>query len=191
MRQVRRLLLLTVLALLAALAGAGAVRAAPAAIGLDPVAVTFGGPVHAATLPSYGAQGMYVLDYQHAGRAELTLTLRNGGLLPVRVTAVDLPPAVAPLLTMADVQGLPLTLLPGQVGTVTATGVLGNCRYSHERQVELREGLVVALSVLGRSGVREVPLDRPILIHSPMIVGCPDRKLNRQADNRADLFTDR
>jgi hypothetical protein len=25
------------------------------------------------------------------------------------------------------------------------------------------------------------------MVHSPMIVGCPDRKLNRQADDRTDL----
>jgi hypothetical protein len=36
--------------------------------------------------------------------------------------------------------------------------------------------------------VWDVPFDRPLLVHSPMIVGCPDRKLNRQADNRKDLL---
>lgn len=34
---------------------------------------------------------------------------------------------------------------------------------------------------------RFVPYDRLVMVHSLMIVGCPERKLNRQADNRSDL----
>ena len=59
-------------------------------------------------------------------------------MLPLTVTALDLPPAVAPLLLLDDVRGLPLELGSGERGTVTADGVLGNCRYTHERQADLR-----------------------------------------------------
>ena len=48
----RRLLL--AVALVAAVAGAGAVKAAPAAVAFAPVAPTFTGTVDNATLPSYG-----------------------------------------------------------------------------------------------------------------------------------------
>lgn len=182
-----RLRLLAAVAGVAAVAGAGAVRAAPTTVDLAPVAVGLGGTVAAATLTSYGAKGMHVLDYQHDGRSALSLELGNDGRLPLTVTGLDLPAAVAPLLSLTEVRGLPLHLAPGERGTVTATGVLGNCRYTHERQVELREELLLEVRVLGTTTVRAVPLDRPVLVHSPMIVGCPDRKLDRQADNRTEL----
>jgi len=184
---VSRVRLVAAVAVIAAVAGAGAVRAAPATVDLAPVVVGLGGPVASATLASYGERGMHVLDYQHDGRAELSLELHNDGLLPLTVTGLDLPAAVAPLLSLADVRGLPLQLGPGERGTVTAAGVLGNCRYTHEREVEVREQLRLELRVLGTTTVREVPLDRPVLVHSPMIVGCPDRMLDRQANDRSDL----
>lgn len=179
--------LLLVVALAAGLAGAGAVRAAPAAVGFAPVAPTFSDSVASATLPSYGLRGMHVLDYQHRETPQLTLSVRNTGLLPMTVTSVTLGDRVAPLLSVQEVEGLPLSLAPGERGEVLVDGLLDNCRFTHERQVDTYDGVRIGFRVLGRSGVREVPFDRPILVHSPMIVGCPDRKLDRQADNRRDL----
>ena len=49
--------LLVGVALVAALAGAGGVRAAPATVGFAPVGVTFSGQVPVRTLPSYGERG--------------------------------------------------------------------------------------------------------------------------------------
>jgi hypothetical protein len=179
--------LLVGVALAAALAGAGGVRAAPAAVGFAPVAVGFTGTVPVETLPSYGARGMHVVGYEHGGTTRLRLTLENTGPLPLTVEEVALPGNVAPLLTATGVTGLPLRLGPGATGAVELTAVLGNCRFSHEREVETRESVRLRFRVLGASSTREVLLDRPILVHSPMIVGCPDRKLDRQADNRVDL----
>lgn len=179
--------LLLAVGLVAAVAGAGAVTAAPSAVGFAPVAPTFAGSVESATLTSYGVRGIHVLDYAHRRTSRITLSVRNTGLLPMTVTSLDLGDRVAPLLTVADVRGLPLNLLPGERGEVELDGVLDNCRFTHERQVDTYDDVRVRVRVLGRSVTRHVSFDRPILVHSPMIVGCPDRKLNRQADNRRDL----
>ena len=184
-----RLRLLAAVAAVAALAGAGAVRAASAAVELAPVAISFDGTVASVTLTAYGDRGMHVLNYQHGERSQISLELRNDGFLPLTVTALDLPPAVAPLLILEQVRGLPLKLGSGERGTVTAQGVLGNCRYTHERQADLRDSLLLEVRVLGTISVREVLLDRPVLVRSPMIVGCPDRLLDRQANDRSDLVS--
>jgi hypothetical protein len=180
--------LLLGVALLAALAGGGVVTAAPAVVELAPVTPAFSGDVPTATLPSYGARGMHVVGYEHGRTSRMTLTLRNTGPLPMTVTSLAMGDDVAPLLAVAAVRGLPLDLGPGERGELVVDAVLGNCRFTHERQVETHDGVRLGFRVLGSSGVRDVPFDRPLLVHSPMIVGCPDRKLNRQADNRKDLL---
>ena len=181
----RRLLVGTALA--AALVGAGTVHAAPAAVELAPVAPAFDGAVPFRTLPTYGARGMHVVGYEHGATTQVSLGLRNDGPLPITVTALELPTGVAPLLSLGDVAGLPQRLAPGERGELTAAATQDNCRFTHEREVETHEAVRVRFSVLGSSAVREVPFDRPLLVHSPMIVGCPDRKLNRQAADRSDL----
>lgn len=179
--------LLAGVALAAALTGAGAVQAAPAVAELGPVAASFAGPVPVQTLTSYGARGMHVIGYEHGRSTRMTLALRNSGPLPLTVTSLDLPGGVAPLLEVTAVEGLPLSLAPGERGQAVATLRLGNCRFSHEREVETHDGLRAGVRVLGVGSVREVPLDRPLLVHSPMIVGCPDRKLDRSAADRTEL----
>lgn len=185
----RRRTVLAGVAVVAALGGAGTVQAAPSTVGLADVVPTFSGAVPVETLTAYGERGMHVVDYQHGAQVGVALELRNTGPLPLTVTSVALPAAVAPLLDLRVDGGLPLSLLPGERGTVRGTAVLDNCRYTHERQVELHERLEVGFSVLGSEGVREVRLDRPVMVHSPMVVGCPDRKLDRQAHDRSDLVS--
>ena len=50
------------------------------------------------------------------------------------------------------------------------TRLLGECRFA-QRQ----------------TAATTVAFDRPLTVHSPMVVGCPDRLLDRQADDRTDL----
>ena len=183
----RRRTTLVVVAAATGLLGAGAVSAAPATVGFASVAPAFAaGEVPSRTLPSYGARGMHVLGYVHEATTELTLPVRNTGPLPVTVTSLELA-GVAPLLALQEVRGLPVTLAPGETADLRATGVLANCRFTHEREVEVHEGLRVGFRVLGADGVREVAFDRPVVVHSPMIVGCPERLLDRQANDRSDL----
>jgi len=170
-----------------ALLAVAVLRAAPGTVRFDQVAPVFGGSAPVVTLPDYGLSGTYVVGYEHGGTARMTLPLRNRGPLPVTVTSVDLGGGVAPLLAVRDVGGLPLSLGPGQTGTVEVTAELANCRFFHEREVQYYEDLTVGFSVLGQESTRTLAYDRPVLVHSPMIVGCPERKLNRQADDRRDL----
>lgn len=165
----------------------GGVGAAPSTVGFAPVEASFGGEVPVQTLPSYGARGTQVVGYVHNATSRLRLRLRNDGPLPVTVTSVALPSGVAPLLALREVRGLPVTLAPGERRDVEAVAVLANCRYSHEREMEIHDRLRIGFRVLGRSGKRQVRFDRPLLVHSPMIVGCPDRLLNRQAHDRSEL----
>ena len=162
-------------------------RAAPGMVRFDHVSPVFGGTAPVVTLPDYGLQGTYVVGYEHGETARMTLPIRNSGRLPVTVTEVELDGGVAPLLKVRDVSGLPLSLGAGETGNVEVTAELANCRYFHEREVQYYEDVTVGFSVLGQESVRSVALDRPITVHSPMIVGCPDRKLNRQADDRNDI----
>lgn len=176
-------LLIAALALLAV----AVLRAAPGMARFDRVTPLFAGTAQAATLPTYGLQGTYVVGYEHGATARLSLPIRNGGPLPVTVTSVNLGGGVAPLLAVRDVSGLPLSIGPGETGTVEVTAELANCRYFHEREVQYYADLELDFSVLGQQSTRSIAYDRPIMVHSPMIVGCPDRQLNRQADNRRDL----
>lgn len=176
-------LLLGALALLAV----AVLRSAPGMVRFDHVTPAFGGSAPVVTLPDYGISGTYVVGYEHGGTARMTLPVHNSGPLPVTVTSLDLGGGVAPLLAVQDVVGLPLSLSPGETGSVEVTAELANCRYFHEREVQYYEDLTLGFSVLGQESTRTVAYDRPVMVHSPMIVGCPDRKLNRQADNRTDL----
>jgi hypothetical protein len=77
--------------------------------------------------------------------------------------------------------------VPGETGRFEVTAVLGNCKFFHEREVQNFSSIDLGFSVLGQEGTRTVALDRPLMVHSPMIVGCPDRLLNRQGNDRSDL----
>ena len=171
--------------LLLALAG---FRAAQESVSFAPVTPVFGGSAPAVTLPTYGAKGTYVIGYEHGESARISLPIANDGPLPVTVTSIDLGGGVAPLLLVREVTGLPLSLGPGEKGVVEVTAELANCRFFHEREVQNFASFEVGVSLLGQERTRVVEYDRPIMVHSPMLVGCPDRKLNREANDRSDLI---
>lgn len=162
-------------------------RAAQESVAFEPVTPVFGGTAPAVTLPTYGVKGMYVLGYEHGETARISLPIANDGPLPITVERIDLGGGVAPLLVVRKVTGLPLSLGPGQEGVVEVTAELANCRFFHEREVQNFASFEMDVSLLGQERTRTVEYDRPIMVHSPMLVGCPDRKLNREADDRSDL----
>ena len=182
----RALVALLALGAVALLALAGS-RAAQESLSFEPVRPVFGGSAPAVTLPTYGLKGMYVVGYEHGETARISLPIANDGPLPVTVQAVDLGGGVAPLLVVREVSGLPLSLGPGEEGVVEVTAELANCRFFHEREVQNFASFRATVSLLGQESTRVVEYDRPIMVHSPMLVGCPDRKLNREADDRSDL----
>lgn len=140
------------------------------------------------TVPEYGARGAYILGYEHGARVELAVPIRNTGRLPLTVTTVSLQAGVAPLLLVRGAHGLPVTLAPGRSATVTLRAELTNCRYYHERAMQIYDAVTVAYTSLWRAGQRTVRFDRPIYLKGPMLVGCPGRKLDRNAENRSGLL---
>jgi hypothetical protein len=157
---------------------------APASASLAAGTSRFAPETAAVTVPGYGPRGTHVVDYRHGAPVEVVVPLRNDGPLPLRVTSVTAAGReVLPLLRL-DGADLPVTVPAGGTAEVVLRGVLGNCAYYHERQVQNVDGVQVEAQVLGRSTTRQVPLDRPLLVHSPMIVSCPDRTLTRNDDRR-------
>lgn len=135
------------------------------------------------TIAGYGERGTTVVDYQHGAVLRLSLPVTNTGRVPVTVTGASLGQGPIALLTVRSVAA---TRVPaGETRTVAVEAVLGNCRWFHERETQSYDGIALDLSVLGRSAGRTLTFTSPLLVHSPMIVGCPDRKLNRQADDRS------
>lgn len=179
---------LPALAAALALAGVAAtlVLTAPRVVAFAPVVpVATGAPY--VTVPEFGPRGSHVLGYVHGASVRLTLPLHNAGWLPVTVTTADLGGGPAPLLAVRASEGLPLTLRPGGSGAVTLTISLVNCRFYNEREMQTYDGVRLGVRSLGMAADRLVPLDRPILVKSPMIATCPDRKLDRSANRLANL----
>ncbi len=140
-------------------------------------------------VPEYGLKGAGIVGYAHGAAVAVEVPVRNEGRLSMTVTSVELVGGgPAPLLALAQEPGLSVSVPAGQTRTLTLRGVLGNCRYFHEREMTTHDHVALGVRVLGRETQRQVLLDRPLMVRSPMIVGCPDRKLNRQADNRSDLL---
>ncbi|TAL24094.1 MAG: hypothetical protein EPN99_03340 [Frankiales bacterium] len=185
-RGTRALVALLALGAVALLVLAG-FRAAQESVSFEPVTPVFGGSAPAVTLPSYGVKGMYVIGYEHGETARISLPIANDGPLPVTVRSLDLGGGVAPLLLVREVTGLPLSLRPGEEGVVEVIAELANCRFFHEREVQNLTSFQIGVSLLGQERTRVVEYDRPIMVHSPMLVGCPDRRLDREANDRSDL----
>jgi hypothetical protein len=187
--------LATVLAALLALGGLAwsvLLLWAPSTVDVAAGRTAFAGEAVVVTVPEYGPRGTHVVDYRYGADLSITVPLRNDGALPVEVTSVATGAGVLPLLEVTSVEGLPLSLAPGEQGEVVLRSVLTHCAYYHEREVQNVRDLVLAVDVgvgpLSRPAGLVLPLDRPLLVHSPMIVGCPDRTIDRQADNRSDAL---
>lgn len=186
---VHRRWVLPLVATLSALAGIAAtlVLMAPRAAGFPAVVPSVVGAPYV-TVSEFGPRGAHILGYEHGASVRLTLPLHNSGRLPVTVTSVDVGGGPAPLLAVRGHEGLPLTLGPGATGDVTLTISMVNCRFYNEREMQTYDAVRVGFRSLGRAGQRLVPFDRPILVKSPMIVTCPDRKLDRSLNRRSSLL---
>ncbi|HWG94778.1 MAG TPA: hypothetical protein VNU66_11185, partial [Mycobacteriales bacterium] len=160
---------------------------APRTVALSAGTTALSGTAPVRTVPEYGPRGMHVVGYDHGAALDLRVPVRNDGPLPVTVTAASTGAGPFPLLAVTA-EAMPLRLGPGETGEVVLRGVLGNCAYYHEREAQT----VDALSLVVRPGVplagaatTVVPLDVPLFLRSPMIVRCPDRQLDRQAQDRS------
>ena len=164
---------------------------APTTLDLAVGRTGFAGGTEVTPVPGYGDRGTDIVGYRHGAAVEIAVPVRNDGPLPVTVEDVSTGAGVLPLLEVREVKGLPLRLAPGGSGEVVLSAVLTNCAHYHERQVQNVDALQLAVRpALPLAGERTVllPLERPLLVRSPMIVGCPDRTLDRNDDHRTDAL---
>jgi hypothetical protein len=185
-RRGRSLPLIAVLLVLTGVV-ASTVLAAPRAASFAEISPAATGAPYV-TVPEYGVRGARVLGYVDGATVRISLPVHNTGRLPVTLTGVGLDGGLAPLLAVQSVDGLPRTVLPGRSTTVQLTALLANCRFFHEREIQVYDAVRVEFRSLGRYGVETIRFDRPVLVRSPPLPSCPDRKLDRQANDRRDLL---
>jgi hypothetical protein len=137
----------------------------------------------AATVPQFEGSGAHILGYAHGEKITVTVPLTNRGPVALTVTEVRLTeqphPLVDVLSAAAGGRPLPVTLSPGETVPVELAARFGNCRHHNERQVQTMPGAIVTGHVLGRPTRDVVDFDHAVVAPSPMIVGCPDRTLDR------------
>jgi hypothetical protein len=164
----------------------------PSAVAVSTGETRFTGSADVVTVPGYGPHGTHIVDYRDGVDLTVTVPVRNDGPLAMEVTSASAGTGLLPLLTVQSIDGLPLALGPGEQGEVVLHARLQNCAYYHEREVQNVRDLTLATQV-GIGPVRRevevaLPLDRPLLVHSPMIIDCPQRKIDRQANNRRNAL---
>ena len=132
----------------------------------------------------YGDAGTYALHYRYGERVELTVPLRNASAVPWRVTDVELVEPDYPLLEPVGGPIEPVALTPYGDGEVGLVFEYANCRYYHERANNSFDQVRVSGTVLGRETSVLVDLEVPLVVHSQVILDCPERTLVRGDDVR-------
>lgn len=146
-------------------------------VALDPTAGLF--------VDGYGDTGTYALHYRYGQEVELTVPLSNASAVPWRVTDVELVEPTYPLLEPVGGTVEPVTLAPYGDGEVSLVFEYANCRYYHERANNSYEQVRVSGTVLGRETSVLVDLAVPLVVHSQVILNCPERTLVRGDDVRS------
>jgi hypothetical protein len=142
-----------------------------------------GGEARVLTLPEFGVRGSYVLDYVDGADVAIDVPMHNDGVLGMTVTGVQLSEEPRPLLELVGVDRNVHVPAGGQA-LLSLRARLTNCAYYHEREVARYVSATVTYEVLGRQATRVVPLEHDLVVHAPMIVGCPNGKLDRSLLNR-------
>lgn len=157
---------------------------------LAPQAVLVAGPepsVPAASgllVEGYGPSGTLALHYRYGERMALTLPLDNASVVPFRVTGVELVEPTYPLLAPVGGPVEPVDLGPFGEGEVVLDFEFTNCRYYHERANNTYEQVRLTGTSLGRQVTRTVDLAVPLVVHSQVILNCPERTFVRGDDRR-------
>lgn len=116
----------------------------------------------------FGVEGSHILAYRHGTDVTVRLPWDRGDVRSARLGDGDLH-----LLTVTEVEQ--------HDGELVLTVRRDNCRYFHERAIDMFPH--VTLGLTDGSDVRVV-FDRPVFVKSPMLASCPDRTLDRQDDVR-------
>lgn len=135
------------------------------------------------TVSEFGDQGVEILRYQHHQELALGFPVRNTGLLPLHITGVSLDSPALPLLV--ELPGdVDVSLGPGEETVLGLQVRFDNCRYYHERSLELWPEVVISGTTLGRGFEHRIALNPPLALHGQVILNCPDRTLVRGDDVR-------
>lgn len=163
----------------------GAWLLAPYAVRVEPPRLALDGDA-GLMVEGYGPAGTFALDYRFGEPVLVTVPVANHSPVPLRVESVALVEPAYPLMEPVPDRSVvePFTLLPGQSGEVDLTFEFTNCRYYHERANNAYEQVRLDGSVLGRPVTRTIDLAVPLVVHSQVILNCPDRTLVRGDDRR-------
>ena len=158
---------------------------APYAVRVEPPRVALNADA-GLMVEGYGPAGTFALDYRFGEQVVVTVPVANHSPVPLHVESVELVEPAYPLMEPVGEGSAvePFTLLPGQSGEVALAFEFTNCRYYHERANNAYEQVRVSGSVLGRPVTRTVDLAVPLVVHSQVILNCPDRTLVRGDDRR-------
>ena len=132
----------------------------------------------------YGPAGTLALRYRYGQRLALTLPLQNASALPFRVTDARLVQPAYPLLAPVGGPVESVMLAPFGDGEVVLELEFANCRYYHERANNSYAQVQLSGTVLGRDVSRTVELAVPLVVHSQVILDCPERTFVRGDDRR-------
>ena len=132
----------------------------------------------------YGPAGTLALHYRYGERMTLTLPLESSSVVPFRVTGVELVEPTYPLLEPVGGPVEPVDLGAFGEGEVVLEFEFTNCRYYHERANNTYEQVRLTGTSLGREVTRTVDLAVPLVVHSQVILNCPERTFVRGDDRR-------
>lgn len=135
-------------------------------------------------VPGYGPAGTLALHYRYGERMTVTLPLESSSVVPFRVTGVELVQPAYPLLEPVGGPVEPVSLGPFGEGAVVLELEFANCRYYHERANNTYDQVRLTGTALGREATRTVDLAVPLVVHSQVILDCPERTFVRGDDRR-------
>ena len=118
------------------------------------------------------------------GTGIVTLPLESSSVVPFRVTGVELVQPAYPLLEPVGGPVEPVSLGPFGEGAVVLELEFANCRYYHERANNTYDQVRLTGTALGREATRTVDLAVPLVVHSQVILDCPERTFVRGDDRR-------
>lgn len=148
------------------------------------VPLAFEGNASVVTLPSFDGTGMYAVGYEHGADTRITVPVRNEGLAPLRLTGLHLSDRNRPMLEVVAVDGLPVSLGPGEGAELDVHVRFDNCEYYTERAIDLYRSARLGYEVAGMPGELELSFEHPIGVRSPTMLRCEERVMDRSARRR-------
>lgn len=120
---------------------------------------------------AWGQPGSWVLGYQDGTTMTMTVPWSGG---PVAEAWLGAGPVDLATITDTEVIG----------GELVTTIAFDGCDYFHERELQVFPAMTV---ITADGSTTQVTFDRPLFVRSPMLWQCPDRSIDRSANNRSDL----